>query len=121
MKFIGYIFAVILLGYIGHCFLPWWSIVIICGLVGLFTKYSGIRAFMIGFLGVTILWGVYTIIMNIQNEGILASRIGGLFGDMSTFSLILISTLLGGLLGGFGALTGNQGRKLFDSSIKNRH
>ncbi len=118
MKFILYTLAIIILGYLGHTFLPWWSIVIVAALVGLFTDYSGIRAFSLGFLGVALLWGVYATFVNFQNEGIIASRLGELFGGMSPTIMLLITTLLGGFLGGLGTLTGNQGRKLFSGAKK---
>lgn len=112
MKYLLYVLAIIIIGYLGHLFLPWWSIVLVAGLVGLFTKFSGIRAFAIGFLGVALLWGVYAGLLNAQNEGIIASRLAALLGDMSPAGLIGITTLLGGLLGGMATLTGNLGRKL---------
>ncbi len=114
MKFIVSILIIIILGYIGHLFLPFWSIAVVGGLVGAYhAKLSGIRSFFLGFLGAVLLWGIYTILVNNQNDGIIAERIARLFGDMGTIGLILITTLIGGLLGGMGALTGNLGRKLF--------
>jgi len=112
MKYVLPILAIILLGYVGHLFLPWWSIVIVAGVIGLFTKFSGIRAFAIGFFAVTLLWGVYVSMVNTQNDSIIAERLGALFGDLGAVELILITTLLGGLLGGCATLTGNLGRKL---------
>ncbi|MFT5167636.1 MAG: hypothetical protein ACI8P3_002874 [Saprospiraceae bacterium] len=113
MKFILYIIAIILLGYICHIFLPWWSIVVVAFIVGIFTKDSGIRAFAIGFLGVALLWGIYAAFINSQNDSILANRMGELLGGMGAGSLVLVTALIGGLVGGLGALTGNLGRKIF--------
>ena len=113
MKFILYIIAIILLGYVCHIFLPWWSIVVVAFIIGTLTKESGIRAFTIGFLSVALLWGIYATIINSQNDSILANRMGELLGDTSPMSLILITALVGGLVGGLGTLTGNLGRKMF--------
>jgi len=112
MKFTAYILAIIVVGYLGHLFLPWWSIILVAGIIGAFTKYSGIRAFAVGFLGVALLWGIYAILINNQNDGIMASRLGELLGNMKPLALIAVTALLGGFLGGMGALTGNLGRKL---------
>ena len=113
MKFILYIIAIIILGYVCQVFLPWWSIVVVAIIIGTLTEKSGIRAFTIGFLGVALLWGIYATIINSQNDSILANRMGELLGDTSPISLILITALIGGLVGGMGALTGNLGRKMF--------
>lgn len=118
MKYFIFIITIIVLGYATHLFLPWWTIVVIAGFVGVFTEYSGIRAFVLGFLSVALLWGLYAAFVNYQNEGIIANRLGALFGNMSPASLILITSLIGGLLGGLGVLTGNQGRKLITERKK---
>lgn len=113
MKSIPYTIAIIILGFICQSYLPWWSIVLVAFVIGAFTKDSGIRAFAIGFVGVALLWGIYAAFINNQNDSILANRMGELFGGMSAISLVLITAIIGGLVGGLGALTGNLGRKMF--------
>lgn len=113
MKFIAYTIALIILGYLVHLFLPWWVIVLLAALIGAFSQFSGIRAFALGFLGIALLWGITAFLINNSNEGILAARFGDLFGGTSANSLILFTTLLGGFLGGLGAMTGALGAKIF--------
>ncbi len=113
MKIFIYSLIIAILGYLLRDLTPWWSIAIIAGIAGALARLSGIRAFFMGFLGAALLWGVYTFFVNMQNEGTLASKIGELFGNMSPIGLILITALLGGFIGGMGALTGQLGRSLF--------
>jgi len=64
---------------------------------------------MIGFLGVALLWGIAAFQIDIANEGILSARMEEIFGR----NMLLLTILLGGLLGGMGALTGTLGQRLF--------
>lgn len=118
MKFLFQILALIILGYLAQLFLSWWSGIVVAAIVGLSMEKSGLRAFLTGFLGIALLWAVFAFLANSQNEGILALRLEKLFNGMSPMSLILITALLGGLLGGMGSLSGNLGRKLFKPDIR---
>lgn len=113
MKFSLQLIALFVFGYLISQVLPPWMVIFVAGIVGLFMKKSGLRAFLTGFLAIALLWGIFAFMANSLNDGILAGRLAKLFGGLSPFSLILIVALLGGLLGGMGCLTGNLGRKLF--------
>lgn len=113
MKFFIYSLVIALLGYFLAGFTPWWSITLVAGVIGAIAGLSGIRAFFMGFLGAALLWGMLAFMLNSQNDGILASRVGQLFGGSSPITLILITTILGGFIGGMGALTGQLAGALF--------
>ncbi|MFK7773047.1 MAG: hypothetical protein AB8F94_12950 [Saprospiraceae bacterium] len=103
------IIALILLGLLVHQFTPWWSIVIVAAIIGgVFNKHAG-KSFLIGFIGVFLLWGIAAYQMDVANESILSTRMGEIFGA----NMIVVTALLGGLLGGMGALTGTLGQRLF--------
>lgn len=108
------IIAIVLLGYIVHLFTPWWSIVVVAGIVGLiFSKNAGF-SFLYGFVGVLLLWGLTAFFLDAANESILSIRMGKIIGDLSSGGMIGVTALIGGLLGGLGAMTGTLGRKLLD-------
>ena len=64
---------------------------------------------MYGFVGVFLLWGIAAFQIDLGNESILSSRIGEIFGA----NMIVVTALIGGLLGGMGALTGTLGLRVF--------
>lgn len=111
--FSGLTLTVLIVGFVAHLFLPWWIIVIVTGLVAFYFSGSPVVSFWGGFAAGTLLWTCYAGYLNAANQGVLAEKIGQLFMGMSSFQLICISGLLGGLLGGFGALTGSLGKQLF--------
>lgn len=113
MKLFIYSLVIAILGYLLRDLTPWWTIAVIAGVAGAVSRFTGIRAFLMGFIGAALLWGAFTFFVNMQNEGALATKIGELFGGMSPIGLILITTLLGGFIGGMGALTGQLGRAVF--------
>src|SRR5690606_40323440 len=67
-----------------------------------------LAAFSSGFLGVFMAWGLYSFWIDRANESILSTRIADLLplGGNPAF-LILFTAVLGGLIGGLSALSGN--------------
>lgn len=103
-----------LLSGLAQLFLPWWIFGPIAFLVAAFVFPGSWTSFFSGFLGIALLWGISAGIINSANEGILASKMGELFGGLSPILLILITATIGGLLGGMSALTGRLGRALLN-------
>jgi len=99
-------------GYIGHQFLPWWSIAAIAALLSFIFHVKVKLSFWAGFLAAALLWGGYAAVIDAANEGILSARIGNLFGGVSGFMLLVMTGIIGGIFGGMGALTGSLGRML---------
>lgn len=108
----------IVIGAVLHQFLPWWSIWCAGLIVGLLLPKEGaIRAFAVGILGGALLWGGYALWLNLQNEGVMANRIGELFGGLSPTTLLLLTALFGGLFGGLGTLCAYLGKMLFHRNL----
>jgi len=85
----------------------WWLPAIAAILLGYLMKDQSTSAiFALGFLGMFLLWAGWSFYSDNMNDGILSAKIGELFQGLSGISLIAISALLGGILGGLGALTG---------------
>jgi len=86
---------------------PWWSASVAAFLIAfiLYTKPGS--SFLAGFLGIALLWLLWAFIANNSNAGVLASRVAPIFSISNNAMLILVTSLIGGLAGGFGAMTGS--------------
>ncbi|MBI5917108.1 MAG: hypothetical protein HY842_17190 [Bacteroidetes bacterium] len=105
---------ILVLGSVAQLFFPFWSITLVAGLVGFLFKYENSAAsFAAGTAAVTLLWSGYAGFLNSANADQLSGQIGELF-HIKSGQLIYISGLIGGLLGGLGAMTGTLARKMFE-------
>jgi hypothetical protein len=109
MRFILFILIILAASWVAHLFLPWWIPVVVAAVVALFFRQGAARSFTGGFVALLLLWGVYAWYLNSANDGLLAARIGELFGGLSPAMLVATTALVGGLFGGLGALTGALG------------
>ncbi len=99
-----------LLAYLFQTMLPWWSIVIASSTISFIISTKGFSSFVGGFLGIGMLWFLMATIIDIQTDSILTERVAGIFSLPNNWLLILITSIIGGLVGGFGALTGSYFR-----------
>ncbi len=104
--------AIALVAILAHQFLPWYAILVSALIVAYFLDPGGWAGWWSGFLAGMFVWGGYALWLNLGNEGILAERVGALFGGLPGGALVLVSALLGALAGGSGALTGALARHL---------
>ncbi len=113
MKFIVSIFLTALVGFAFGLYLPWWCVAI-AGFTVSFSLYQKpMAAFIAGFIGIFLLWGMLTLIRSISNDHILAHRVSMLILKKDNpYLLILISSIIGGFTGGMGALCGSLLRRL---------
>lgn len=104
---------VFIFGLLCHFGLPWWAIAPIgAGAGWLFPLRAG-RVWLAGFIGGFLLWITLAAMLDIQNDGILSARIGKLFMGLSRGHVLLLTGIWGGVLAGFGCLTGNLARAAF--------
>jgi len=94
-------------------YFSWWSIAIVCFLVTFLFKLKPGKAFWAGFWGVAILWLTISLFKDIPNHHILSQRMAGLFHLPGYSLFILVTVLIGGLIGGLGGWSGSAVRKLF--------
>lgn len=85
--------------------LPWWTFVPLVFFLAVFLKPTPTQAFFGAFLALFLFWAGWSWMQNDRNHGLLASQIGQLL-HLSPALLIGMTGLIGGLLGGMGALTG---------------
>jgi len=103
---------IFILAFLAQLFLPWWVITPLCfGLAAVLGGKGG-RAFWAGFLGVGLGWLRLAGWLNIRNDGLLAHRVAQLLplGGQS-WLLVLVTAIIGGLVGGLAALAGAWARQ----------
>jgi hypothetical protein len=112
IKFLVNTLLIALLSFVGGLFFPNWIIAPIAFMVSLLIPLRPLPAFLSGFLALVLLWGGLALAANVANEGILATKIAWLLPlSGSPYALILVTALVGALVGGGGSLTASFLRK----------
>ena len=105
-------FIIILIAsFILQSIFPWWTLCFGAAAVGYFMSRKIWHAFLQGFLAVFLLWALYAYFLSESNGHLLAERVALIFGITNFYLLILFTGLIGGIAGGFSALTGVLWRK----------
>ena len=104
----------LILTYVIQLFMPWWSLIIVTGIIALFFRYKfAATSFFVGLLAVALGWFLAALFLtNSPENQVLVNKIGELFSGLNRMSLMLTTAIIGGIMGGLGALTGTLGRKL---------
>lgn len=101
-----------LLSAVAQLFLPWWVIAPVAFLVCYWRSRTGWRAFGNGFAGVGTVWLIYALFIHLQTNGILTDRMSVLLlKSESGLALVLLTALIGGLVGGMAGLAGQAVRR----------
>ena len=112
MKFITSLILTALLSFAACLYTPWWSIAIAAFLVAVLIPQKPGKAFLTAFLALFLLWGGLSFWISNNNAHLLAHKISLLILKIdSPYLLMLATALIGGLVGGFAALTGAFARK----------
>lgn len=96
-------------------FLPWWIIAVVAFAVAYFIKQNSLLAFAAAFIAVFLLWVIYAYMLSSANDNLLVGKVAELLKALSkgkTSTLYIITGLIGGLVSGFGALTGSLAGKV---------
>jgi hypothetical protein len=106
MKFLLSTLLIALVSLALGLFLPWWTVAIAAfGIVYLYRLTPGF-AFLSGFAGVFICWALIALFRDTANDGILSQKIALILPlGGSGALLILVSALIGGIVGGMAGLT----------------
>lgn len=105
---------ILILSFISSYILPWWAAAAIAFFAALFVGKTSGKAFLSGFGAIFILWVILALMKSIPNDNVLASRVIQLFPLPNQWVLLLLITaLIGGLVGGMAALSGVLTRKAF--------
>ena len=109
MRFLLATLLTVALGFVAGIYLPWWSIAMVSFLVALLIAQSPGSGFLSGFTGIFILWGLLSLWIDLKNESILSHKIAQVIPlGGSSVLLILITALLGAIVGGFAAMAGSS-------------
>jgi len=109
MKFILALLLTATLCFLAGLRLEWWSIAIVSFLVALLIPQKIGGAFVSGFVGVFILWATLAVWIDSKNGNMMSYKIAELFKlGGSSVLLILVTALIGGLVGGFAAMAGSS-------------
>ncbi len=100
------VIAIIFFSAIAEYFLPWWSMAAVCFLVAVLTRNSPGRSFLTGSAGAGLLWLVVACMKDMSNEHILSSRMASLFHLPGCNMFIMVTVLVGALVGGLASLSG---------------
>lgn len=102
MKFFIQLIITILVCLVLQLFLPWWSIAIGAAGVAYLVGNKSFNSFLAGFLAIALLWVGLALIIDLKTNSILTEKINQLL-PLNSF---ILTMLVGGLVGGFAALTG---------------
>jgi len=105
---------ILILSFASGFFLPWWVVAIAAFLAALLIGKTSRQAFISGFGAVFIVWIVLALFKSIPNDHILANRIAQLFHLPSWQYILVITGIVGGLVGGFSDLSGLLLKKAFE-------
>ena len=112
MRFIAKLILIAGSCYVAEQFLPWWSVAICAFVVNFFLPAKGFDAFLSGFLGVGLLWLGFAWLIDADTSGLLTEKVASIFEFDTSFLLVALAGLVGGLVGGFAALSGSLFRNL---------
>ena len=111
-KFLVTTGLIALVSFIFGLFFPWWTIAAAAFVVSVLIPQKPSHAFLSGFVALFLLWGGMALGIDLANEGILSTRVAGLLPlGGSSVALILVTAVIGALVGGGGALTAAYLRK----------
>lgn len=109
MRFTVQMVVIVVLGVFLELFLPWWSVALAAFVGGALVNTR--MNFLGGFLAISALWLGKAMIMDLSTDSDLTARVAMIFMLHSKTLLVLLTMLLGGLVGGFAAMTGGALRK----------
>jgi hypothetical protein len=97
---------IIVLSALAEYFLPWWSLAVVAFGVTFGMRLRGGRGFLAGFLAILLLWAGWALWWDIPNGQILSSRMAALFKLPGSFLFLIVTAVIGGLVGGMAGWSG---------------
>ena len=121
MRFLLSTVLIFLLAFVTGMFFPWWALAIVAFGVALLVPQSNWSSFGAGFVGIFLLWSIVAFWIDVKNGSLLSQKVAQLFSlGSSSVLLILITALLGAMVGGFAALTGGSLRRILQGNAARR-
>ena len=108
MKFIVSIILIAVLSFALGLYFPWWTIVIPALIIAILIKQTPGASFLSGFLSIFLLWGIFSTILSVNNNHVLAHKASVLIlKNDNPWMLIIITALIGGIVAGLASLSGS--------------
>jgi hypothetical protein len=109
MRLLLSILLIATLSYLAGLYMTWWSIALIAFLVPLLIPLRPGYGFLSGFIGIFLMWTIVALWWDTKNESILSQKVALLFPlGGSSVLLIMVTAFIGGLVGGFAAMSGSS-------------
>jgi hypothetical protein len=108
MRFILQVILTALLAYLIELWLPSWAIVVCAAMVAILIRNPAATSFFSGFVAISLLWMTKATLIDVYTDSIISTKIAPLLGFQRPIILILITGLVGGILGGLSSLIGHQ-------------
>ena len=91
----------------------WWTAALVAGIAGAVCRLRTGEAFLAGFWGVALLWLSFVLWKDIANHHLLSARMAKVIHLPSYLLYIIVTFIVGGIVGGLPAWAGAHLRKLF--------
>lgn len=104
MRFIVQFIVIVVAAHLLGLFLPWYACAAVAFIAGYFLKSR--HNFLAGFLAIAVLWTFNAWMSDLSSSSSLPLRVAQLLGVGSTVMVYLLTAVVGGLVGGFAALSG---------------
>ncbi len=99
-------FIILIISFASGFFLPWWIAAIVAFLAAFWIGRSPGRSFWSGFFAIALVWLSVALLKTVPNDHILATRVAKLFGLAGWGYLLIVTCIIGGLVGGLAAMSG---------------
>ena len=103
MKFLIQLVAISIAAFVLELFMPWWCIAIAAFAAGYALKSKA--NFLAGLFGIALLWLIKAWMLDASASAPLTERVAAIF-SLSKPLLMVVTSLIGGLVGGLAAMSG---------------
>jgi hypothetical protein len=91
----------------------WWTAAFVAGLAGLLSRMRTGEAALAGFWGIALLWLSFSLFLDLRNDHLFSQKMAKVFNLPSYILYIVITFILGGIIGALPAWAGAHLRKMF--------
>lgn len=93
----------------------WWTAALVAGIAGAFSRLRTGQAFLAGFLGIALMWPTFALWRDTANHHLLSGKMAMVLHLPSYLLYILVTFILGGIIGGLPAWAGAHLRVMFQT------
>ncbi|MEL6562004.1 MAG: hypothetical protein AAFQ94_27705 [Bacteroidota bacterium] len=113
MKLIIRIILIAFVGFFASSMIGWWVLIPVAFLISFFLYGNNFASFLSGFLGGGLLWMGYAWKIDTETNQIMSNQLASILTLSDPILLVLVTGVIGALIGGLGSLSGNNLRLIF--------